>query len=266
MRRTETTWVRAAVLTAACGLLGTTVQDHLGAQAPASTPPLAEIREADARRWLTYLSSDLLQGRQVFTEGYGLASSYVAEQLRAMGVEPLGEEGTYFQPVTRRGYRVAHRSSVTVIARGETRTFQHGEHVSFPALAGARQTLKFRGVEFAGYGLGGLAGIGRDGRLQGSRRAARVVPAGHAEIIRRGRWALASFHGINHRPGDRVGARAASGRGRGRLLRDADRAAGRVRTGDAEHEPRFGPRRRRPAPGPHHGRVGRSIDTAGPYG
>ena len=46
----------------------------------------AQINETDARTWLTYLSSDLMQGRQVFTEGYGLAASYIAGELKALGV------------------------------------------------------------------------------------------------------------------------------------------------------------------------------------
>ena len=34
------------------------------------------------KEWLTYLASDELQGRQIFTEGYGLAASYVADHLK----------------------------------------------------------------------------------------------------------------------------------------------------------------------------------------
>jgi hypothetical protein len=122
------------------------------AQAPTrSSNAGGHISEADMRAWLTYLSSDLLQGRQVFTEGYGLAAAYVAEQLRAIGAKPLGVDGTYLQPVAQRGYRVTRNSSITIERNGVTRTFRHGEHVSFPQ-TGGRQTLTFRGVEFAGYG------------------------------------------------------------------------------------------------------------------
>jgi hypothetical protein len=128
----------------------TTIPGHLGAQSTAPVAAGAVFSEDDARRWLTYLSSDLLQGRQVFTEGYGLASSYIAGELRAMGVEGLGEDNSYFQPIVRRGYRVSHRSTVTVTARGETRTFAHGDHVTVPASAGGRQTLRLRGAEFIG--------------------------------------------------------------------------------------------------------------------
>src|SRR6478609_5175425 len=64
---------------------------------PAKGVKFSQIREADAKEWLTYLSSDELQGRQVFTEGYGLAAAYVADRLKDWGIKPLGDDGTYFQ-------------------------------------------------------------------------------------------------------------------------------------------------------------------------
>src|SRR6187401_1557217 len=57
--------------------------------------------ETDLRAWLTDLSSDLMQGRAVFTEGYGLASAYIAGELRALGVKPMGDNGSYFQSLTK---------------------------------------------------------------------------------------------------------------------------------------------------------------------
>ena len=71
---------------------------------------LAAIAQADMKEWLTYLSSDALQGRQVYTEGYGLAASYVAEHLKSWGVKPMGDAG-YFQTVKLRSYRVTRNSA-----------------------------------------------------------------------------------------------------------------------------------------------------------
>ena len=117
----------------------------------------ATISEADAKQWLTYLSSDALQGRQVFTEGYGLATSYIAENLRAAGVKPIGDvigdQTSYFQTVKQRGYQVTRNSSITVDVGGQSRTFKHGDHVTFQTAAGGKQTLTFNGVEFVGYGI-----------------------------------------------------------------------------------------------------------------
>jgi hypothetical protein len=41
---------------------------------------------------------------------------------------------------------------VTVESNGQSKTFKHGDHVSFSVNAGGKQTLTFDGVEFAGYG------------------------------------------------------------------------------------------------------------------
>src|SRR5947207_15588955 len=87
------------------------------AQSPAPNPPInySTIDEAGMREWLTYLASDQLQGRQVFTEGYGLAAAYVADHLRQWGVKPIGDAGTYFQTVKLKGYRVTRNSTISSV-------------------------------------------------------------------------------------------------------------------------------------------------------
>jgi hypothetical protein len=113
----------------------------------------ARISEVEVREWLTRLSSDAMLGRQAFTEGYGLAASYVADELKRVGVKPLGDDGGYFQTVRRHGYRSTLNSTITVRANGQERVFKHGDHVTFAANGGGRQTLRFDRVEFIGYGL-----------------------------------------------------------------------------------------------------------------
>jgi len=130
------------------------VSPWIGAQAPepAKAVKFPAISPADLKRWLTYISSDELQGRQVFTEGYGIAAQYIADELKAMGVKPLGDDGTYFQIVKLRSYKVTRGSSVTVEVNGQSRTFKDGDHVTFPAASGGKQSVVFSGAEFAGAG------------------------------------------------------------------------------------------------------------------
>jgi hypothetical protein len=111
----------------------------LDAQAPAGLA----MTEHDAKTWLSYLASDALQGREVFTEGYGMAATYVAGHLASWGVKPLGDEGTFLQSVKQRTYKVTRRSSVTIHAGGRSQTFRHGDHVSFPLDSGGSQKLEF---------------------------------------------------------------------------------------------------------------------------
>lgn len=106
----------------------------------------------EMKEWLTYIASDSLQGRQLFTEGLGLAGAYIAEHLKRWGVAPAGDAGSYFQTVKILGMRVRSNSSVTVTANGQTRTFKDGEGVTFPRNQGGKQTIAAP-VEFVGYGI-----------------------------------------------------------------------------------------------------------------
>ena len=106
----------------------------------------------DLKEWLSYLASDELQGRQVYTEGLAIAGGYIADHLKEWGVKPAGDNGTYFQKVTVHGIRETSQSSVTVTANGQTRTFKDGEGVTFARNQGGRQTVT-GAAEAVGYGL-----------------------------------------------------------------------------------------------------------------
>ena len=106
----------------------------------------------EMKQWLTYIASDGLQGRQMLTEGFGLAGAYVASQLKSWGVAPAGDAGTYFQTVPIYGMRTRSNSTVAVTVNGETRVFKDGEGVTFARNQGGKQTIS-ADVEFVGYGL-----------------------------------------------------------------------------------------------------------------
>jgi hypothetical protein len=106
----------------------------------------------EMKQWLTYIASDALQGRQMLTEGLGLAGAYIADHLKSWGVAPAGDGGTYFQTVPIYGMRTRSNSSVAVTVNGETRIFKDGEGVTFARNQGGKQTIS-GDVEFVGYGL-----------------------------------------------------------------------------------------------------------------
>jgi hypothetical protein len=116
----------------------------------AQTPRTPAISQDDLRTWLTYLSSDELQGRQACTEGLGLAGAYIARHLEEWGVKPGGDRGGYFQEVRVLGVRTRSNSSVTVTVHEQTRTFKDGEGVTFPRNLGAKQTMNGEAA-FVGY-------------------------------------------------------------------------------------------------------------------
>src|SRR3954468_11036790 len=201
-------------------------------------PGLAQVRKptgvsaitaADMKEWLTYIASDQLQGRQVYTEGLGLAASYIAEHLKSWGIKPGGDDGSYFQIVKVLGVNVKRNSSVTVTVNGQTKTFKDGEGVTFPANAGGKQTISGQ-AEFVGYGLSlPEAGIddykGRD--VKGKvvlyvGRGPQTMPAGGARLLgARARNAVELGHAVAA-----IGPAIAGGFGRGGAGRGAGPAGG----------------------------------------
>ena len=122
------------------------------AQSPRKPTGVSAITAADMKEWLTYIASDQLQGRATYSEGLGMAASYIAEHLKAWGVKPGGDDGSYFQVVKVLGVNVKRGSTVTVTVNGQSKTFKDGEGVTFPANAGGKQVVSGT-AEFVGYGL-----------------------------------------------------------------------------------------------------------------
>ncbi len=58
----------------------------------------ADFSPADAVRHVEYLCRPQLQGRLTGTRGEKLATNYVALYLETLGLEPAGDDGTWFQP------------------------------------------------------------------------------------------------------------------------------------------------------------------------
>ena len=105
--------MKSRSFTALCGAL---VAFVLVIQAPGlaqmrKPTGVSAITAADMKEWLSYIASDQLQGRQVYTEGLGLAASYIAEHLKEWGVKPAGDDGTYFQVVKVLGVNVKRGST-----------------------------------------------------------------------------------------------------------------------------------------------------------
>jgi len=62
-----------------------------------------------------YLADDLLEGREVATRGERCAGDYIADRFRELGLEPAGDEGTYFQSWSvRTGTEVGEASRFTL--------------------------------------------------------------------------------------------------------------------------------------------------------
>ena len=132
------------------------------------------IKSQDLKEWLTYISSDELQGRAVFSAGFGLAAAYIEDHLRGWGVKPAGDHGSYLQTVRVLGVKATSHSTVTVDVNGETRTFSDGDAITFPKNMGGKRRFTVDRVEFAGYGLDAPGGGHADFRGKDVKDAAVV--------------------------------------------------------------------------------------------
>ena len=78
------------------------------AQSPIPTPAaLQTIREQDLRRDLFAMAGDAMRGREAGTLDEMRASMWTADQLRKIGLQPMGEDGTYFQWFNMRRTRIS---------------------------------------------------------------------------------------------------------------------------------------------------------------
>jgi hypothetical protein len=98
----------------------------------APQPTSAAITARDLRTRLYIYAADSMQGRETGRPGQARATDYIASQLRALGLEPMGDSGTYFQnlPVFRR--RLDPRSTITrpgiaLVAGADFYVFEYGQ-------------------------------------------------------------------------------------------------------------------------------------------
>src|SRR5260370_23137568 len=66
---------------------------------PAAISALEKIDPEHIRAHVRYLSLDLLEGRGTGQRGGDLAAEYIATQFSLYGLNPAGNNGTYFQKV-----------------------------------------------------------------------------------------------------------------------------------------------------------------------
>jgi hypothetical protein len=121
---------RIALLSLALALVACQRATPPAAQAPAKDTYDATA-SADARRIeadVRFLADDLLEGREAGTRGYDVASLYVAQRLRAIGLAPAGGDGGYFQRVPMlRGVTQADGNAFTIVRDGAQRALPFRE-------------------------------------------------------------------------------------------------------------------------------------------
>jgi len=126
----------------------------LVAQEPASRPASPFAAEAYLEH-IKYLASDDLEGRQPGTEGIELAAEYIARHFADAGLEPAGDDGTYFQTFeVKRGKKLVDGAAVLKVD-GIDRQWQfRKDWIALPF----SDTDEVEGpLAFAGYGISASA-------------------------------------------------------------------------------------------------------------
>ena len=88
------------------------------------------ITEADLRSRLLIFADDSMLGRRIGAQGNVKATDYLAGELRRLGVEPAGENGTYFQTLP--FYR-AERDTTTTLGVGDTTLVFGQDYIVLPS-------------------------------------------------------------------------------------------------------------------------------------
>jgi hypothetical protein len=112
----------------------------------------AEIKDPDTRAWWQIaeaLSSDAMEGRDIGSPGHVRAQEWVAARLKAAGLKPAGDNGTWFQsfPVHESRVDVAN---VTVVREGKTTAFKFLQEFAVRAADDLPAGLD-AAMTFAGY-------------------------------------------------------------------------------------------------------------------
>ena len=94
------------------------------------------VREASVRAHMEFLASDALNGRASGSRDEWIAVTYVAAQLRRLGLEPMGDDGGYVQTIE---LERPELSGAPVLTLGDRR-FTHGTGVSVTYMNRLRMT------------------------------------------------------------------------------------------------------------------------------
>lgn len=116
--------------------------------------PWNEVQPEIIRSHVEFLAGDLLEGRATASRGYDIAAAYVAAQFRQAGLQPGGDDKSYFQHVPLlEATPVLPGSSAELVREDDTYTFEYGTHY-LPAadFVSASSTLSAPMV-FAGFGI-----------------------------------------------------------------------------------------------------------------
>ena len=80
---------------------------------------------------IEYLADDALEGRGLGSKGIDLAASYIAEEFAEIGLDPVGDDGGYFQSFTMSLQRKLSDDSRLAFSGEETKRLLREDYIPF---------------------------------------------------------------------------------------------------------------------------------------
>jgi Zn-dependent M28 family amino/carboxypeptidase len=119
----------------------------------AEADQVPEISADRVKTHVAYLAGDRLEGRGPGTRGEFLATEYLAAEFQKAGLKPIGDRGTYFQPVPLVRVVTSPKSTLQAV-KGET-TLSFPCEESFSGTSQTQTELEDFDAEavFVGYGI-----------------------------------------------------------------------------------------------------------------
>jgi len=114
---------------------------------------LHNVQAERIRADVKYLSSDALEGRGTGTKGGDLAADYIAKQFKEAGLEPAGDNGSYFQKVPMVGVETLPGTTIEVKTPSQTMALRLLDDIVVFNLDQHEISNVNASVVFVGYGI-----------------------------------------------------------------------------------------------------------------
>jgi hypothetical protein len=118
--------------------------------------PPSTVEQDIARRVradVEFLASDNLEGRDTGSKGYAIAADYVVSQFRAIGLEPAGENGRWFQQVPFRRASYDKQPTLSVTLGGRQVSLDTAKDATIRPSVTEKVRQLSAGFVFVGYGI-----------------------------------------------------------------------------------------------------------------
>ncbi|WP_287817893.1 M28 family metallopeptidase, partial [Idiomarina sp.] len=129
--------------------------------------------ETNLRAHLEFLADDDLKGRQTGSEGHEIASNYIVSEFKKLGLEPAGDDGSFYQRIPFRKSTLKENSaSMSFESNGEVVEFEFPKqfitgpsHYSEKDEISAPMIFVGYGMEAPEFGLNDYDGLNVDGKI-----------------------------------------------------------------------------------------------------